>query len=96
MTNRQYKICKIILKKRALKKILKQTGLANAVDLYEELGENAVIFSDYDFNDTTEVGLTDRMTEQVESRKRSNTEKYANWFLTILGLGIAIAAYFRP
>lgn len=86
MTNKQYKICRIILRHKTLEKILKRL---NFVD-YEELEIEMLPFTIL-IDDGNIVTLEDNiLLEEFESRKRDIWRDYITWALSVCAIIISI------
>ena len=96
MTNRQYKLCRIILKKKQLDKILRYSKVSDYLDLQYEFEPGSLDFSDLEMNATTTVTLSNQMLEEYEERSRRDIQQRVSLILSIIAIVISIIALFRP
>lgn len=90
MTNRQTKICKIILRHKTLGKILKKSHIKDYLALQEEFCPGSLEFSDFEFEDDTHVSLEKLFLEEFENQQREIFYKRIPLFISICAIVIAL------
>ena len=95
MTKRQIQVCKVIRKYRYLKPILKKSRISDYMELQESLGPGAILFSDGDMLDQTEVILADHVLEQLEEYQNRTIDTWITRGLSICALIVSVIALFR-
>lgn len=92
MTNRQFKVCKIIYKYKKLPIILKKGKISDYLELQEVINYHYLDFSDDNMDKNTEVYLLDELIEELENRRRRNLDVWFTRFLAIAALIISVIA----
>lgn len=95
MTKRQIQVCKVIRKYRYLKPILKKSRISDYMELQEFLDPGAILFSDGDMLDQTEVILADHVLEQLEEYQNRTIDTWITRGLSICALIVSVIALFR-
>lgn len=89
MTNRQYKICRAVVRYKYLGKVLAKTRVGDYLDLQIALTPDALIFADSNLNDDTFIALSDEWAEDFENRRRSQFDRLFTNLIAILALIIS-------
>ena len=95
MTKRQIQVCKVIRKYRYLKPILEKSRISDYMELQESLDPGAILFSDGDMLDQTEVILADHVLEQLEEYQERTVDTWITRALSICALIVSVIALFR-
>lgn len=85
MTNKQYKLCKIILRKKKLSAVIDAAKLQDENDILNVIGVGKVDFENIDDEDACIVILSESTVEEYEKR-RSDAIKFA------VSIGIALGS----
>lgn len=85
MTDRQYEICKNVLKYKTLGKILKKAKIDNYTMLQEHFSCNSLEFSDWHYDDNTQVFLDRSLLEKFETRKKHDRRHLITTIIAICG-----------
>lgn len=85
MTNKQYKLCKLILKKKKLNLILAKSKLTDHYALQYEMPPSSIGYMEIPVTDTTEVVLEKWMLEEYEARRRNTRDQTWTRILAVIG-----------
>lgn len=92
LTDKQYQIFKAVRKYRTLQKILNKTKAGDYIDLENAVDNNMLNFSDNRMDENTIVTLTNRATEELETRLHADRDKLFTRRIAIYGAITGTAA----
>lgn len=92
MTIKQMKICKIIIKNKNLKDILRKSHIEDYYTLQEKFKPGLLEFSDFDFEDNTVVSLSDELLEEYEEQKDRTFYRRWPFIISIVALIVSVFA----
>lgn len=85
MTDKQYRIFKAVRKYRTLQKILDKTKVGDYIDLQNAVDNDMLDFSDNRMDENTIVTLTNRASEELETRLRDDWDKRFTRCIAVYG-----------
>lgn len=95
MTNRQAKLCKIILRHQNLPAILKKSKISDYLAFQYEFEPGDLDFSNTEMDDTTIIKLSNHILAEYEERRRTIWDQKITRILSIIAIIISIIALFR-
>lgn len=96
MTNRQAKLCRIILKKKNLADILKKSKISDYIAFQEEFSPGDLDFSNVSMDETTIITLSNQILSEYEERNRLSVDQTITRILSIIAIIISVIALFQP
>ena len=92
MTNQQFKICAVVVRKHRLGDILKKTGCGDYMALQDAMPVGALSFSDDAYSDDTLVALADFAQEEYDKHIRDSSRYWLSVILSALAIVISVVA----
>lgn len=92
MTNKQFKICAVVVRKHRLGDILDETGCGNYLVLQDAMPVGALRFNDDACNDDTLVTLADFSQEEYDKHIRDGSRYKLSLFFSSAALIISVIA----
>ena len=95
LTKRQAKICRCIIRKKRLNTVLRECGIADYIQLQELIPTKYLIFSDWNFDDSTTVELSVELRAEYESRRSLRRQTLFADIISVVAIIISIISLLR-
>lgn len=92
MTQKQYRLCKTILRHKALSKILESTQIEDYLRLDLEFEPDCLEFSNDKMDDSTIVSLSNSTMEEFEARRARVADVWVTRIIAVAALIISAIA----